>query len=74
MDHQAQWDAETLAQAKVIAGDPSRLSAAQEAAKKMAEEQQERAKAMSAVAKSPTVRAPQSSGSSSPIKLNGSYT
>ena len=48
---QAQADANTLAEAEVIKGDEARLKKAQEAAKKIADEQRERAAAMSKVAR-----------------------
>lgn len=46
----AEDDARTLAQSEVVKSDPERLNAAKEAAKKMAEEDMEKAKAMSHVA------------------------
>jgi hypothetical protein len=47
---QAQWDAETLAQAEEIKADEGRLKAAEGQAAKMAEAKQEQAKAMNKVA------------------------
>ena len=48
----AQSDARALAEAEVIMGDNERLSAAREAAKKMADKAQEEARGMANVAKS----------------------
>lgn len=47
---QAQDDARTLATAEVVKNDPGRLSAAKVAAKRMAEEEKDSAKAMTRVA------------------------
>jgi len=47
---QAEYDANTLAEAQVIYSDPARLKKAQEKAKKMAEDQREKANAMQKVA------------------------
>lgn len=47
---QAQDDARTLATAEVVKNDPPRLSAAKVAAKRMAEEEKDQAKAMTRVA------------------------
>jgi len=49
-EYQARWDAETLAQAESIKDDPSRLTAAQSAAKALADKQSEDAKSMRKVA------------------------
>jgi len=46
---QAENDAHTLAEAEVIKGDSKRLKAAQETAKKISEEAEERAKGMKAI-------------------------
>jgi hypothetical protein len=48
----AESDARTLAETEVIMGDKDRLSAAREAAKKMADKAQEEARGMANVAKS----------------------
>lgn len=50
---QAEADAHTLAAAKVIEKDKARLSAAQEAAARMAQEQADQANAMKSVARKP---------------------
>jgi len=50
-EHQADWDAETLATAEVIKKDPGRLEAAKVAAEKKAKEQAEAANAMRKVAR-----------------------
>lgn len=57
-DYQAKYDAQTLAQANVIRSDPSRLSAAQSIASKLAEEKKTDAKAMQSVAKGSQQRQP----------------
>ena len=54
---QARCDASTLAEAKTIMTDPKRLTAAAKAAKKLADDKHEEAKAMSQVAR----KAPKSS-------------
>lgn len=48
--YQAESDARTLSDAEVIKGDPARLKAAQTAAKKMASEAQDKARAMTRIA------------------------
>lgn len=50
-EYEARWDAESLAKAEEIKADPSRLTAAQEAARKMAEEQRKNLKAINKVAR-----------------------
>lgn len=57
-EHEARWDAQTLAQAESIKADPSRLSAAQQAAKALADKQIEDQRAMRKVAGKKTDPAP----------------
>ena len=49
-DWEAIWDAETLARAELIKGNPTRLKAATKWAKVLAEEEKEETKAMQNVA------------------------
>lgn len=49
-DYQAEWDAQSLAEAEKIKGDPARLEKAQTAAVRLAEEEREKANAMRKVA------------------------
>lgn len=68
-EHRARWDAESLAQAEKIKADPERLSRAKEAAKKLADEEAEDARAMRKVAGRRTQsRASGPSGSTTRIK------
>lgn len=76
-DHRPQWDAETLAEAKTIEEDPSRLNAAKIEAGKMAKDQQKRANNMKKVSGSkltdktkPTRRNPQRSDTAIPVMNN----
>jgi len=48
--YQAEWDAQSLADAEKIKSDPKRYANAQHAAVRLAEEEREKAKAMSKVA------------------------
>lgn len=57
-EYEARWDAETLANAERIKADPTRLSSAQSAAKAMAEQQDEKQKAMRKVAGRKPTRSP----------------
>lgn len=72
MQHEPDWDAQTLAEAKVITQDPSRLEAAKQAAVKIAEREAEKVRAMKSVARSPRPRSTSVKKSSSPL-LGGSY-
>lgn len=49
-DYEAQWDADTLARALIIQGDPARLKAAVEWAKLQVEAEKDEAKAFEKVA------------------------
>ena len=49
-EHEARWDAQTLAEAEVIRGDATRHAAAKGAAAKLAQEEAEKVKAMKKVA------------------------
>lgn len=49
-DYRAQWDAETLAEARTIEKDTERLNRAKMAAEKMAKEQKDKAASMQEVA------------------------
>ena len=49
-EYEAKWDAETLAKADLIKKNPARLSKAQDAAAKIADQEREEANAMSRVA------------------------
>ena len=49
-DNDAKWDAQSLAEAKLIEADPSRLEAAKAATSKLADEKAIQAKAMEDVA------------------------
>jgi hypothetical protein len=82
-EHRAQWDAETLAEAKTIESDPNRLNAAKQAAGKMAKEQEERANNMKKVSgskKGTNKAAPQHNGITQnrtlkpqPVNTNNGY-
>lgn len=56
-DYQAEWDADTLANAAAIEADPTRFAAAGKAAAAKLPEQQAKTKALSRVAKKATKRA-----------------
>jgi len=49
MNNNPEWDAQTLAEAKVIEADPSRMAAAKVAAEKLAKKKEEEARAMKKV-------------------------
>ncbi len=55
-DGQPEWDAQTLAEAKVIASDSSRLAKAKKASIKLAKERREAAAAMAAVSSKKVVK------------------
>lgn len=55
-NHQAEWDARTLAEANVIKADPARKQAAESAAKQLADKEAEEAKAMRQVARGTSPR------------------
>jgi len=63
--YQAEWDAQSLADAEKIKSDPKRYANAQHAAVRLAEEEREKAKAMSKVAGSKRIPGRGSGGSKS---------